>query len=372
MATLAFVLSLSLTLAVLGLAAARRRAAAARLKTKRARPAVDLVQPLLAASRSSGSAVIASLDRIVRDGEPSIDAVLFFIPVGDELECVYTSGLRAEHFQRLRLRRDAVRCLPARAARDRCRAVAPRDGDSLLPTDRFALAVPLIDARELRGALYVSSFSSSSIEVESIVRAVETAATPYAIGLERELDRTDAMHDGLTGLLTAQAFRRHLHDELAKAPAARGSDAALWFVDTDSFKGVNDRFGHRAGDAVLQGMAVLLRAQLTPGIDVAARNGGDEFCALIRGACKRAAIERALRFCSMVRNHDFGLAVHITASIGVATFPTDASTSSELLEAADGAMYYSKRNGRDRVSFVLGPGRYACAPAEAESEASRS
>jgi diguanylate cyclase (GGDEF)-like protein len=333
---------------------------------------IHCVQPLLAAARTSGTAVIAELDRILRSIAPQIDAMLFFTPAGEELKCVYASGPRAEHFDRLRLRRDATRSLPATAARAGCRAVAPSDGDLLLPTDRFGLAVPLVDARELRGTVYVSSsLRAASFDVETIVSAIETAATPFAIGLERESDRTDAMHDGLTGLLTARAFRRHLHDELAKASALRDTVVSLWFVDTDSFKSVNDRCGHRAGDAVLRTMAILLSGHLVPGVDVAARNGGDEFCALIRGANKSAAIERARRFCKAVRQHDFRLPVRITTSVGVATFPHDATTSSDLLEAADAAMYHSKHRGRDRVSFVLGPGRYAC-EAEAESAASRS
>ncbi|MBV8148261.1 MAG: GGDEF domain-containing protein [Candidatus Eremiobacteraeota bacterium] len=242
-----------------------------------------------------------------------------------------------------------------------------------MPTDRFGLAAPLIDARELRGVVYVSSASSKrSFAADAIVRAIEIAATPFVIGLERESDRTEATHDGLTGLLTAAEFRRQLHNELASTSALRDTVVSLWFVDTDSFKSINDRFGHRTGDCVLRAMAVLLAAQLVPGLDIAARNGGDEFCALLRGAAKDSAIERARRFCCDVRRHDFHLPVCMTASVGVATFPHDAAASSELLEAADGAMYHSKRSGRDRVSFVLGPARYACAPAEAESMPSRS
>jgi diguanylate cyclase (GGDEF)-like protein len=106
-------------------------------------------------------------------------------------------------------------------------------------------------------------------------------------------------------------------------------------------------------------MAGLLEASLVPDLDAAARNGGDEFCALIRGASKSAAIERARRYCEAVRSHDFGIPVRVTASVGVATFPYDAATSSELLEVADAAMYHSKREGRDRVSFALERGRYA-------------
>jgi two-component system cell cycle response regulator len=250
--------------------------------------------------------------------------------------------------------------LPAKAAHAGCRAVAPLDGDALLPTDRAALAVPMQDARGLRAVVYLSSCDARALAArDELVMAVDCAAMPYALALERESDRADATYDGLTGVLTPRAFRRRLHDELTIASAKGGTITSLWFVDTDRFKSVNDRFGHRAGDGVLQAMAMLLQASLVPDLDAAARNGGDEFCALIRGASKSAAIERARSFCESVRAYDFGIPIRVTASVGVATFPFDASTSSELLEIADAAMYHSKREGRDRVSFALERDRYA-------------
>ena len=81
--------------------------------------------------------------------------------------------------------------------------------------------------------------------------------------------------------------------------------------------------------------------------------GGDEFCAVLRNVHKVAAIERAQRFCAGVRACRFGVDVAITASIGVAAYPYDAAEAGELLEAADAAMYHSKREGRDRVSFAV-------------------
>jgi diguanylate cyclase (GGDEF)-like protein len=105
---------------------------------------------------------------------------------------------------------------------------------------------------------------------------------------------------------------------------------------------------------VLQRMASLLREHMLEGLDVPARNGGDEFCAMLRNVQKTAAIERAQRFCDAVRECDFGIGAEaITASVGVAAFPYDATDAGELLEAADAAMYHSKRSGRDRVSFAV-------------------
>jgi diguanylate cyclase (GGDEF)-like protein len=326
---------------------------------------------LARAARRSSAAVLAVLDERVRALEPRVDSILVFTAVGDELACAYGSGSRSEHFRHTRLRRDDASAMVARAATSRCRVVSYGDG-ALLPSDRFAAAVPLCDG-DVRAVVYASSSAAAAFDDDALVEAIEAAAVPYATAIERESDRIDATHDGLTGLLSPRAFRRQLHEELARMePAAAERIVSLWFVDTDCFKAVNDRYGHPAGDAVLQTMARLLKAHLAPGSDSAARNGGDEFCALIRHASKSGAVERAQRFLEAVRRHEFAVPETMTVSIGVATFPHDATTSNDLLELADGAMYHSKRSGRNRVSFVDSPGRYASVAAEAETRPSRS
>jgi diguanylate cyclase (GGDEF)-like protein len=363
MTAVAVVLGSVLACALLGGAALHRAALARRVRTRTAVPELAVagaMRALLDATRTSSEAVLAALDRNVRSLDGGIDTAMIFAASGGELRCVYASGARAEHFRRCSLRRDDLRQLPAYAAQAGCRAAAPHDARGSLPTDRAALAVPMLDARGLLAVAYVSSSDPrAAIRADAIALAVDCAAMPYALALEREADRADATYDGLTGVLTPRAFRRYLHEELAKASAPGGTIASLWFVDTDRFKSVNDRFGHPAGDAVLQTMAALLEASLVPDLDAAARNGGDEFCALIRSVGKSAAVERARAFCETVRSHDFGIPIRVTASVGVATFPFDAASSSELLEVADAAMYHSKREGRDRVSFAVERGRYA-------------
>jgi diguanylate cyclase (GGDEF)-like protein len=313
---------------------------------------------LLDASRRSSDAVIEALAQTIRRRDPAIDAVLAFTPSGEELECVFVDGARGEHYSGVRLRRDTGDYLPSRAALAGHRA-AGCDG-VLIPTDRFALAVPMADATGLRAVIYASSCSVEGLDgEETIVRTIEHAASPYAIALEREVAQADATYDGLTGLLTPRAFRNQLRDEIARARFGSAAVLTLWFIDTDRFKTVNDTFGHAAGDTVLQAMAELLRAHGVPELDIAGRNGGDEFCALIHDAQKTVAIERAQAFCDAVRRHDFGIAMGITASVGVATFPHDARDANELLEVADAAMYYSKRTGRDRVSFAVNGATFA-------------
>src|SRR5581483_3494458 len=97
----------------------------------------------------------------------------------------------------------------------------------------------------------------------------------------------------------------------------------------------------------------------------------DELCALLCATEKRRAVARAQAFCDAVRVADFGLPTRVTTSVGVAAFPHDASTANALLDVADAAMYYSKRNGSDRVSFAASPGVYTSLRAEAARRLSR-
>lgn len=320
---------------------------------------LEAVRVLMAASRESTRAVLTALDRTLRVLEPSLDAVLIFAPQGEELACVYAAGARAEHFGGLRVRRDHAMSLPARAALCGHRVELAGDARPIIPTDRAAVAVPMIGGDGLSAVVYAATRQERIAGCDLIVRAVAQAAAPYALAAEREIDRRSATYDGLTGLYTPRAFRAKLQEELTIANLNRHASLALWFIDTDHFKRVNDTLGHAAGDMVLQHMANLLREHTLADVDLPARNGGDEFCAIVRNVQKVAAIERAHRFCKAVREGDFGVGMRITASVGVAAYPYDASGASELLEVADAAMYHSKRSGRDRVSFSVDGSAFA-------------
>jgi diguanylate cyclase (GGDEF)-like protein len=345
-------------------AAKSREARAAELRlasvVRRESDVLEAVRVLTAASRDSTAAVLTALDRTLRVLDPSLDAVLIFTPEQEQLVCVYAAGPRAEGFAGMRERRDAPHSLPARAALCGHRVTPGGDLRTLMPADRAAIAVPMATGDRLAAVVYASSSSREQLsDADVLVRSVIQAAAPYALAAEREADRASATYDVLTGLYTPRAFRQRLQEELANAAVLRERPMSLWFIDTDRFKRINDTFGHGAGDVVLAHMASLLRGHTLAGIDIPARNGGDEFCAIVRESGKVASIERAQRFCNAVRSFDFGYGLPVTASIGVAAFPYDAASASELLEAADAAMYHSKRTGRDRVSFLTGPGEFA-------------
>jgi diguanylate cyclase (GGDEF)-like protein len=313
---------------------------------------LEAMRDMIEASRISSTEVIRRLVDVIRTREPRLDTIMVFEPQGEELVCVCADGSRAQYFERLRLRRDAREFLPSRAAIDGHRAVGA-DG-VVVPTDRRALAVPMRDRVGLRAVIYASSGLAEPLEgEEAVISAIEYAGSAYGLALDWEATRSDATYDGLTGLLTPRAFRERLRDEVSRLRLRPSPMLTLWFIDTDHFKNVNDTYGHAAGDAVLQGMARLMRAHTVTDVDAVGRNGGDEFCAIIHDAQKTIAIERAQEFCDSVRMNDFGIPLQITASVGVASFPYDAADANELLEVADAAMYHSKRNGRDRVSFAV-------------------
>ncbi|MHB8461086.1 MAG: GGDEF domain-containing protein [Vulcanimicrobiaceae bacterium] len=313
---------------------------------------------IVAAARDSSLAVLSALGTTGFAFCKACDSMVVFVPDGDELTCVYNAGDRGAYFIGTRISRLLSPSAVARAARSGARVVADERGARLIPGDRCALALPMCDASgRVHGVVYWSTTRESLDHPDLLADSVDVAALAYILACERESDRSSATFDALTGLHAPRAFRVVLGETIAKRVES-SSPLSLWFIDTDHFKSVNDRFGHAVGDCVLQHIASLLQASLTSPHDIAARNGGDEFCALLWRTHKSQAFLRAEQFCRAVRAHDFLTGIAMSVSIGVATFPDDAASASELLEAADAAMYHSKRQGRDRVSFRSHAGSY--------------
>jgi diguanylate cyclase (GGDEF)-like protein/PAS domain S-box-containing protein len=163
--------------------------------------------------------------------------------------------------------------------------------------------------------------------------------------------RRQAFLDPLTGLFNRAYLRDALEREVSRARRYE-TPLAVLMVDLDCFKGVNDRWGHAAGDEVLRSVAAALRAGLREG-DVLARYGGDEFCALLPST----AIEDARLAAGRIRERVRAVAVRgdpkatLGASVGVAT-TADLELTQEpdmLVRLADRALLAAKRAGGDRV-----------------------
>jgi diguanylate cyclase (GGDEF)-like protein len=159
--------------------------------------------------------------------------------------------------------------------------------------------------------------------------------------LSRLMD--SATRDALTGLYDRETLRVCLKRSLNTQVAS----VSVIMFDLDFFKRFNDRYGHLAGDNVLVRISALLRDSVR-NTDVAARYGGEEFCVILPERTLGDALEIAERLRIRIHRdlHEEG----ITASFGVANFPEHASEPRALLDAADKALYGSKRRGRNRVS----------------------
>ncbi len=161
-----------------------------------------------------------------------------------------------------------------------------------------------------------------------------------------------AITDGLTGLFNHRYFKEHLEQELYRA-SRHHSEVPLIMIDIDYFKRYNDTFGHPAGDALLRAVARILKENIRK-IDIAARYGGEEFTLVLADTAKAAASMVAEKMRRMVETNAFeGLPSHqdghITISLGVATFPLDATNPNDLIAMADQRLYQAKQRGRNQV-----------------------
>jgi diguanylate cyclase (GGDEF)-like protein len=161
--------------------------------------------------------------------------------------------------------------------------------------------------------------------------------------LVAELNHT-ARTDPITGLLNRRGFDDQLELELARSSRLR-TNSALLLCDLDRLKLVNDRFGHPAGDAALAAVAGTLLNGKGP-LDTAARIGGDEFALLLPGASASDATKLAALLGDAVSNLRDPDSDALSASFGVAEFPRDATTPTELLAKADASLYLAKHTRR--------------------------
>jgi diguanylate cyclase (GGDEF)-like protein/PAS domain S-box-containing protein len=159
-----------------------------------------------------------------------------------------------------------------------------------------------------------------------------------------------AIRDPLTGLYNRRYWCETIDRELARATREK-YPVSMIMMDLDHFKNINDTFGHAAGDLVLQCLAQILSSATRSG-DIVCRYGGEEFTLVLPNTTTEAAEEIAERLrLSFEQAHILwnGVQVHTTLSIGVATFPFHASTSSQLINVVDSTMYQAKNQGRNRV-----------------------
>ncbi len=162
-----------------------------------------------------------------------------------------------------------------------------------------------------------------------------------------------ANHDGLTGLPNRALFMDRLETALKSAHRS-GTSIAVFFIDLDGFKSVNDQLGHEAGDLLLKMVAQRLQ-DCVRASDTVGRFGGDEFVVLLTGIAVKDSAKPAAEKIIFTLREPFVLEdkkANIGCSIGISTYPTIATTPEELIAKADNAMYRVKNAGKNDYSFA--------------------
>jgi diguanylate cyclase (GGDEF)-like protein len=160
-----------------------------------------------------------------------------------------------------------------------------------------------------------------------------------------------ALKDGLTQLFDVATFRTKLEIEI-KRYNRYGSQVSLIMMDIDDFKQINDSHGHQEGDRILSDLSKLI-LKAARDLDICSRYGGEEFAVILPQTGRQEALRLAERIRKRVENQ-FKKDLNVTISLGVATCPLNAKSARALIAKADKALYQSKSNGKNQVTFFQG------------------
>lgn len=216
------------------------------------------------------------------------------------------------------------------------------DADALVETELCTVNGELMPVELVAHAVDFGGHQQNAIAIRDLSARKEA---------ERHI-RYLAHHDAMTGLANRQSFNARLAAELDSA-ARQKSQFAVMCIDLDRFKEVNDLYGHAAGDALLRRVAATLSENLE-GQQFAARLGGDEFALIlpgIAGAKGAADMVGGLLDVFEAANETATEGTHISASIGIALYPQDATSAETLMSHADTALYSAKEDGRGTYRF---------------------
>ncbi len=271
---------------------------------------------------------------------------------GDGMSVRAAVGINREYFTGARTLGPAGMSL--QVASGRLTYLGGYDADDLLLTSsqsaqwtalQTALIVPIVHQGEVLGTinLYHPQPEAFSAHDKQLLETIaERVAAALYNGLLFDRTRSHAVTDPLTGLHNIRHITQHIEGRCSD-----GQPFALLCLDLDSFKPINDNFGHQKGDQVLRNLSALFMAEVRAE-DSVARYGGDEFLVYVHGGGPVEASALAARIRRAVESYEPGLlhprlgALHLGISIGTGCFPTDGSDFTSLLAAADSTMYREK------------------------------
>ena len=210
--------------------------------------------------------------------------------------------------------------------------------------------LPLLVKDEVIGSLIVGSRRPNAYSLEQL-NLLERLAHQISMPAEnaRLYSRAEqrARVDELTGLFNRRHFDETLGQEIDRH-SRYGGKLSLLLIDLDNFKGYNDTLGHLAGDKLLAQIGQLIKGPVRS-VDITYRYGGDEFAVILPQSSSEEAFGVAERIRELIAAEMASRQIAITASIGLASWPSEALVPDEIVNVADSALYYAKRTGRNRT-----------------------
>jgi len=193
----------------------------------------------------------------------------------------------------------------------------------------------------------VAAGTVAAIRIGGWVIALLFAAGVYTVLRQRSELARQAGFDPLTGLPNRRLFDDRLEQAIRRQSRNVATQVAVVFLDLNGFKAINDQYGHKFGDVVLNNVAMRVRDEIRLG-DTVARWAGDEFAVVIEEASERAVGLLIQRLRSRIAEplEVDGVALGVTSSMGVAYYPGEAATAAELLDLADQRMFADKENAK--------------------------
>ena len=231
-------------------------------------------------------------------------------------------------------------------------AVFMTEGEKDGPEEHRSAAIPILVREEITAMIYLEGGRSQVEPSSTAIHFFELVASTAGNAL-RNIQMFEEMKylartDFLTGLPNHRFFQTALSREVSRAHR-HGHTLSVLMIDMDFLKTVNDQFGHPAGDSVIRNVAKTIQGTCRD-IDFAARYGGEEFVVILPETDLDGAVQVAERVRQEIQETEVGVAGQVTASIGVANYPANATSKEDLIRVADQALYVAKNGGRNQVS----------------------
>ena len=199
---------------------------------------------------------------------------------------------------------------------------------------------------------FPGAFSGEDLRVFSIISRHSSIAINNTL-LHKKITEL-SITDGLTGLYVYRYFNDALEKEILRSARYR-QPFGLIMIDLDSFKKINDSYGHPQGDEVLKEVSQIFR-KICREVDIVARYGGEEFAIILPETDMEGAFVLADRIRMVIKNYAFGAkenVINLTASIGVASYPDIAISKTDIIKHVDRALYKAKAEGRNKTCRAI-------------------